>query len=181
MSFYGIFFPRAAYYAGTKGEISLTGLVISTWRPASDFRSCFARIASLSSSAVRRKYSPTVHLLTLRVISKGALCHFFIEITGEDHRRFHHFLLLLDFLRFWKAYRRYYQYAIGLRDFCAVYRAELLPRTFTGIRLTKDAATEVEVEAIESYAEFRTRVELAISQRSKYQSIRFTEVKNFRR
>ena len=124
MSFYGIFFPRAAYYAGTKGEISLTGLVISTWRPASDFRSCFARIASLSSSAVRRKYSPTVHLLTLRVISKGALCHFFIEITGEDHRRFHHFLLLLDFLRFWKAYRRYYQYAIGLRDFCAVYRAE---------------------------------------------------------
>lgn len=75
MSFYGIFFPRAAYYAGTKGEISLTGLVISTRRPASDFRSCFAAIASLSPSAVRRKYSPTVDLPTLRIISKGALCH----------------------------------------------------------------------------------------------------------
>lgn len=135
MSFYGIFFPRAAYYAGTKGEISLTGLVISTRRPASDFRSCFARIASLSPSAVRTKYSP-VDLLTLRMISKRALCHFFhryscnflIEITGEDHRESHNFLLLLDFLRFWKAYRRYSQYAIGLRDFCAVYRAEYCRR-----------------------------------------------------
>lgn len=82
MSFYGIFFPRAAYYAGTKGEISLTGLVISTRRPASDFRSCFARIASLSPSAVRRKYSPTVDLLTLRMISEGALCHFSTDIPA---------------------------------------------------------------------------------------------------
>lgn len=148
MSFYGIFFPRAAYYAGTKGEISLTGLVISTWRPASDFRSCFAGIASLSPSAVREKYSPTVDLPTLRMISKGALCHFFdryscnflIETTAEDHREFHDFLPLLNFLRFWKAYRRYYQYAIDLRDFCAVYRAEYCRRR----------SREVEVEAIES-------------------------------